>query len=472
MGIKRYIASQDNSLYNAYKENLSTLATSSNVGESDSLEVFSIYGQATTSSLESARILIQFPIEQITNDRNIGSIPAAGSVNFYLKMSNAVHPLTLPKQFTLVVKPVSSSWIEGTGLDEEGYTDLGASNWGSASTNTAWATPGGDYHSSPVYSQYFEKGTEDLKVDITSLVEQWIAGTKANYGVGVMLTASQESGTTSYYTKKFFARGSEFFYKKPWIEAQFDSSKKDTRRIFYNSSSLAPAAENLNTLYIYNRHRGTLRNIPAVGTGPIYVSLYSGTTGPVGSALTLHDGSTSILGGYVSTGVYSASLAINTTFDYLFDVWTDNSGTQYLTGSKITVLDPTEETDPSIPNYVVNITNLKTVYNSIETARFNLFVRDKNWSPTIYTVATQPAQGVSIDDCYFKIYRITDNYEVISYGTGSNNYSRLSLDTNGNYFDLDCSLLEANYTYGIKFLVKNSGQYREQKEIFKFRVED
>ena len=44
MGIKRYTADADNTITNAYKSNLVTRATGSNMGLSDSMEVFRIYG--------------------------------------------------------------------------------------------------------------------------------------------------------------------------------------------------------------------------------------------------------------------------------------------------------------------------------------------------------------------------------------------------------------------------------------------
>ena len=44
MTIKRYKATKDTTITNAYKQNLSTRATDANMGESDVLEVFSIYG--------------------------------------------------------------------------------------------------------------------------------------------------------------------------------------------------------------------------------------------------------------------------------------------------------------------------------------------------------------------------------------------------------------------------------------------
>ena len=79
MSILRYTASLDNTITNAFEENLSTRATGSNMGTSDILEVFSIYAQADASSVELSRVLIQFPLSQAIADRASGVLPALGS---------------------------------------------------------------------------------------------------------------------------------------------------------------------------------------------------------------------------------------------------------------------------------------------------------------------------------------------------------------------------------------------------------
>ena len=48
--IKRYYATKDNTISNAFEENLVTRATGSNMGASDILETFSIYNQVSNSS--------------------------------------------------------------------------------------------------------------------------------------------------------------------------------------------------------------------------------------------------------------------------------------------------------------------------------------------------------------------------------------------------------------------------------------
>jgi hypothetical protein len=469
MAIKRYKADADNTISNAYKENLSTRATGSNMGQADVSEVFSIYGRESDTSSELSRVLTKFDVSTISSDRTAGTIPAEGSVNFYLRLFNAETSKTVPKNFIMVAQAISKSWDEGDGLDLENYKDLGKSNWLSASSTAAWDTAGGDYHTLPVFTQSFATGLEDLEIDITSLVEEWIDGTKENYGVGIRLTSSVESATTSYYTKRFFARGTQYFFKKPVIEARWNSSTGDDRGDFYMSSSLAPAADNLNTLYLYNYVRGQLTNIPAIGTGEIYVDLYQ-TLG--GTALTQVI-NTPATGGYVSTGIYSCSVCITGTYTTLRDVWYSGS-TEYFTGTISPQTFGAASYSTGNSRYITKIKNLRNKYFSEEEARFNVYVRSKNWSPTIYTVASSEIDNTIIPSASYRVYRVLDGYNAIPHGTGSDLQTLLSYDVSGNYFNLDMSLLEPGYEYGIKLAFYDSQRqtWIEQDQKFLFRVED
>jgi len=544
MSIKRYSATADNTITNAYKSSLSTRGTGSNMGAADVLEVFSIVAQESTGSTELSRILIQFPVSgsttgEIKADRTAGTIPASGSVRFFLKLFNAKHSQTLPRNMILNVQAVSQSWSEGTGLDMENYTDRGVSNWvsgnlsGSVGAPTsdkggwdgAWGTssmdqttgfvPGGTYHTAsysagsdgmPMYTATFTNGDEDLEVDVTAAVEEWIAGTYLNYGFGIHLTSSQEAysvgdGTNvprnlngasdSYYTKKFFSRTSDFFFKRPVLEARWDSSVQDDRGAFYLSSSLATAEDNLNTLFLYNYVKGQLKNIPDIGTtGSIMVALYSGSADdsqPSGSKLILSLGGgvgASKLyasGGYYDTGIYTASLAFtgSPALETLYDVW--GSGTlhnhehhtkEFFTGSVFPAGLSGSSTYP-IREYVTNISNLKAAYTNKEKPRLRLFVRDRDWNPNIYTKSSTLPNTEVIEEAHYKVVRAVDGLEVVPYNTASSTKAtRLSYDSNGNYFDLDMSMLDTDYMYKIYFAYNINGDYQEQPEVFKFRVEE
>ena len=541
MSIKRYFATADNTITNAFKSSLTTRGTGSNMGAADVLEVFSIFGQASSGSTELSRVLIQFPISgsttgEIKADRTAGIIPASGSVRFYLRMFNAKHSQTLPRNMILNVQAVSQSWSEGTGLDMENYTDRGVSNWvsgnisgsvgapasGKGGWDGAWGTssmdqttgfvPGGTFHTAaysagtdgmPMYTATFTNGDEDMEVDVTAAVEEWIAGTYLNYGFGVYLTSSQEaysvgdgtnvprnlSGSTdSYYTKKFFSRTSDFFFKRPVLEARWDSSVQDDRGQFFMSSSLATATDNLNTLFLYNYIKGQLKNIPEVGTtGSIMVALYSGSaddTEPSGSKMILSAGGNagaSLLyatGGYHDTGIYTASVAFtgSSALETIYDVWTSGTWdnhevTQFFTGT-ITPVGITGSINYPIREYVTNIINLKAAYTDKEKPRLRLFVRDKNWNPNIYSLSSTTPNTEVIEEAHYKIVRAVDGLEVLAYNTGSTKATKLSYDSNGNYFDLDMSMLDTDYMYKIYFAYNINGDYQEQPEVFKFRVEE
>lgn len=467
MPIKRYTADADTIVTNGLKESLIQSGSLSNMGAADSLEVFYIFGQGSTSSQEQARSIIKFPVDTISSERSSGLIPQSGSVNFFIRLYNVAHPFTLPRQYTLLVKPVSSSWSEGVGLDLENFQDLGAANWISASDGVAWTTEGGDYLSSPVYSQYFEEGWEDLEIDITQLVEQWIAGSIENNGVGVMLTSSQESGVDSYYTKRFSARSSEYFYKRPTIEARWNDHVGDDRGNFYKSSSLASANDNLNTLYLYNYVRGRLTNIPSVGTGSIFLNVYTSASG--GTLLTPSPNSP-VTGGFVSTGVYSASFALDTSLSTVYDVWYSGSQT-YHTGTVNVLQHGQNASWNHTPEYVINVTNLKHQYSRNDRARMRLFTRLKNWCPTVYTRVSTTIRPYIVENIYYKVFRTVDDLDVVEYGTGSLDHTKLSYDASGSYFDFNMDLLEEGYSYGIKFLFEENGEFEEMPQTFKFRVE-
>ena len=485
MAIKRYYATKDNTITNAYKANLQTRGVSGNMGQSDILEIFHIYAQATTSSSELARVLIEFDTDAINTDRSAGTIPASGSVSFFLKMYDAEHSQTTPKDYTLVVSAISQSWDEGLGLDMEEYSDLGASNWISASQGTAWTSEGGDYITGTdgapteyLFTQSFDTGFEDLEIDVSHLVEDWISGDLDNYGFGVRLTGSDEAATDSYYTKMFFARGSQFFHKRPVIEARWDSSKKDNRGDFYLSSSLVPASDNLMNLYLYNVVRGQLTNIPAVGTNDMEVSIYSGTTAPTGDKLYLPEGGGVVAAGdinitasHVETGIYSCSFAYaSSSITTIYDVW-HSGGIEYHTGSAITVQTFDSQDYNFDQRYVSKVTNLRAVYDRNEKVRFRLYTRQKDWSPTIYTVANNEIETSIIDNTYYRFTRVSDNLEVIPFGTGSLNHTRLSYDTSGSYFDLEMDLFDTDTVYELSFAYLINGSYVQQPERFRFRVE-
>jgi hypothetical protein len=465
MSIKKFLASKDTTITDAYNLNLNTRAVDANMGAADSLEVFSIFGQASSGSVEKSRILVEFDTTKISQARSNNLIPASGSVKFYLKLYNVEHPSTTPSEYTLTVHELTNSWEEGTGLDMEEYLDKGGNGkfgttWNDRGSTLDWTTEGGDYDlSASYYIQYFETGFEDLSIDVTNSVEKWISGSSNNYGFLIRLSGNLEQVDTygiekSYYTKKFSSRTSEYTLKRPVIAAVWDDSKKDNRRNFKLYNPFKDSTHNRNNLYIYESK--DLNNYPTL------VSLYS-SSDYSGVAFA----SASV--GRVEKGIYSGSfsnvLSFTSSLTKVYDKWTSGSFT-YLSGTiNIT-------TEPSIDSeYLLKITNLKPLYNIKENVKFRVFSRQKNWSPNIYTVVTQTIESTPLDDMYYRITRVKDGLVVLDYETGSVKYTKTSYDKDGNYFNLDMGLLESDQTYQISFATYNGEKLNELNDKFKFKVE-
>ena len=470
MAFKKFFASQDNTITNTSKFNTPVRATGSNMGAADSLEVFKIYGNITTSSIEVSRALVQFDTSEITTARSAGTIPASGSVTFHLNLFNARTPFSTPQNADLLVQPVSRSWTEGRGLDMDEYKDDGVSNWTSASVGVGWTAAGGDFITGYDKPFTLTTGAEDLSIDVTDIVEDTINGTITSYGFGIRFSGSAETDTDSYYTKKFFSRSSEYFFKRPVLEARWDSSIKDQRGDFYVSSSMLDT-ENLHTVYLYNNFRGVPKNIPTIGTGPIYVKLFDAASGgnELNAAVSVFY---PVTGGFVDTGIYSASFDLNTTETTVYDRWYNSDlSTCFYTGT-IEMKTYSAQDDNKIEPVILTISNLKEIYSTAETdTRVRLFTRKRNWSPTIYTVANSDIENYFVDSMYYKVVRKVDNSEVVPYGTGSANHTLLSYDTEGSYFDFDFSSLQPGYMYEFRFIILEGTIYNEYPTGFKFRVE-
>ena len=548
MSIKKYYATADTTITNAFKEDLQTRGTGSNMGLSDSLETFTIYNQVnymvsngtvtTGSQAEAARILIKFDADDIKTDYDAATVPSGS--NFYLRLYNAKHPFTLPENYTLEVFPLTRSFTEGHGLDMENYSDDAEANWvfanidtitlqgtfssvtgsGVTGSGTAFTTQLGtakklkiQISASSEYETFtissiesdtlltvastpentlsgstamltdgawlvngamsdvtsslgtvsFDDGDEDLLLDITSHVYTWRDSSSNHKGLLITFPTSSLSETRSYYTKKFFARGTEYYYKQPTIEARWNDSVLDDSGQTYKISTRLSNDDNTNNLYLYNWYNGALQNIS--GNPQVVLKLYSDST-----RSTELSGSTNIETiTSASTGIYKAQVRVDTDATTIYTKWYSGS-TTYHEGS-LTVKTRPFPNDFNEPEYVISMPNLKSSYTRSEATRLRVYTRSKDWSPTIYTVASTNIENQIVTKAYYKVVRLVDDIEAISYGTGSIKYTKLSYDISGSYFDLDMSLFESGYAYGLKFIFDINGKYREQPETFKFRVD-
>jgi len=252
MGFARFFPQKDTWITNATENNIPL--TASNYGSDPVLTVFSRKDEIVSGSIELSRILIKFPITELSgkifNDLTIPS----SSVTYKLKMFNMRHGNTVPTSYDLHAYPITRDWDEGTGTALPNL-DFGFASWLSASSVQTWTTAGSDFTASMSASQHFDRGSEDFEIDVTRIVNEWLTGTTvSSNGFLIKFGTTEEANSTNYFLKAFHGRESKFIEKLPFLEARWDSTGiKDNRKNF--------AFNQQNKLYMYNFIRGELTNV-------------------------------------------------------------------------------------------------------------------------------------------------------------------------------------------------------------------
>lgn len=207
--------------------------------------------------------------------------------------------------FDLILFKISQDWDNGVGYDYEipaittgdYYYSTGPSNWSSPRTGDFWNDGTGVYSGSPsgitVSTQHFDKGNENIEMDITDYVNGVLTG-DTNYGLGIAFARGYELiDASSLQYVGFFTNNTQTFYE-PYIETVYDSHIKDDRNNF--------SLDKHNKLYLYVNLGGNPTNLDSLPTVEIYNELnvlYSSFTG------------SSVV--HVSKGVYCVEVLVSTT---------------------------------------------------------------------------------------------------------------------------------------------------------------
>lgn len=484
--IRRFFPIQDTTITNAYDSFFSERKEESNLGGSDVLETFVLYNRNEEQEYELSRILLKFDILDI-QEKVVPSVIDASK--FYLKLFNVAHGETLPENFTLYLYKLTRHWTEGIGLDFEELGDVGGASWLTFDTapdgtprptTNDWLVPGGDYDDTDVKSVSFLAGDEDLSVDITDWVQEWtnFVFPLQHYGILIKFSiGDEESNQTNKYTKKFFARLSQYFFKRPVLEMVYDdaaSTDNDYDRVNFIKDSVLYSAPT-NNLYYHNKPRGFLEDVPGYGVSgdDLIVVLYDEDGAVVGASLSAE---------WVSTGVYRvvASLPSDYVFDMAVDKWfrTEDVVNPIFVG-EIRLRCPNDGNAEVLEDKKakLSIRELKPSYTTDEICKFKIDAIELNWNPNIYVSYFNDGRNSKLKllNTFYKIVRKIDNLTVVEYSCLDDvgiDYTKLYHNENYNYFNFYFDILEAGYMYEIRFMtVFDWGRY-EHPETFKFRIDN
>jgi hypothetical protein len=220
--------------------------------------------------------------------------------------------------FDLIAFKIGQEWDNGVGYDYEIPTLTvgdsayynGASNWVEAQTGIAWANGTGTYSGSPsgitVSTQHFDKGNENIEMDISNYVNGLLTG-DTNYGLGIAFPRSYEQlNTTKLKYVGFFTNNTQTFYQ-PFIETVYENHISDDRNNFFLDKD--------NKLYLYVNLNGNPTNLDTIPSANIYDQ-----NGVLFSSYTPSDVT------HVTKGVYSINIKVPTNASNVEtmyeDVWT------------------------------------------------------------------------------------------------------------------------------------------------------
>lgn len=436
------------------------------------------YGGGVQSDLNLrnsiSRHLVYFDLSDLASKIANTEVNTALTVTYKLRMKNAVpSDKTLDKEFEfdqiqkdiassfdLVVFPINKFWDEGRGYDffKQRYTYVfqggsvlsGYSNWNSATSIVDWDEPG--IFSDPTASttnyvtQHFSIGSEDLSVDVTDIVNDWLSGGSENYGFGIAYTRPYElTSANTRYISSFFTNKTNF-HNKPFIEVIFDEQKfiDDRNQVTNNRAS---------KLYLYTYSGNSLANYYSAST----VNIYRESDDSL-----VHSGLTPT---QVEKGVYYVEVFMSgaTRGERYRDVW---GGITFAPGydqqditQYFTIRDNYYTTNrPSINEYAINIYGIDdgaTISND-ELIRVYCDLRvnySLNNVPTNYKL-------------YYRVI-LNDQDEVVPWSMVNQTYEKNCIS---NYFLLDTSWLLHNQTYRIDFKIEELGTSRTLPQNVVFRV--
>lgn len=251
-----------------------------------------------------SRFIIKFDLGELSEKLNSKEINGDLVVSYKLKMTNAVpgDKILEPEfefdvlgkkiaaSFDLITFPINKDWDEGRGYDlfQENYLirqkgnplATGYSNWNSATMVDDWDEPGiftNPSASTSAYTsvqQHFDIGNEDINMDITEMVNDWLSGGSVNNGLGIAYRRDYETlSTDTRFISSFFTDKTNSSFK-PYIEVTYNQSFQDDR--------LQVSNNRISRLFLYTFSGNNSVNYFSAGTIDITtmngVDVYTGLT--------------------------------------------------------------------------------------------------------------------------------------------------------------------------------------------------
>ena len=362
--------------------------------------------------------------------------------------------------FDLILFKINEDWDNGVGYDFDvcGLINgscafsYAPSNWLMSKTGNNWQNGSGIYSGSPtsitIATQHFEKGNENIEMDITNYVNGLLMG-NTNYGLGIAYDRAYElMNTNCIQYVGFFTNNTQTFYE-PFIETVYENHIKDDRNDFYLDKN--------NKLYLYVNVNGNPTNLDMIPSVNVYDqndSLFSAYT------------SSSVK--HITKGVYSIDIVVPTNTNNGCVMYTD-----IWTGITINGIHrPDIELDFAMKDSMgyYNIGNNDTLPKKVAVSVSGLQNRERIKRGDIRKVVVSARipytveQTQSIDDLKYRLYVSEGAAELTVI-----DFQPVEMANNHYYFLLDTASLIPN-TYYLDVLVTSNLEVTTIKNAIQFEI--
>lgn len=318
------------SIFRSYFSKNNTLIKDNLTNNSQNPVTELIYG---TEDAIYSRFIFKFDLADLISKISTESIPVTKIQKHELNITNTIavrndlvgafmvdESTRRASSFQLRLFTVPEDWDEGSGYeflyDDNvlyGY-NRGASNWYERKTGINWTNEGAGSTTglTVIATQSFDKGNENVKIDITNFINNIIFSGGTYHGLGLAYLSILETGTTvERYSVGFHTKYTHTFFE-PYVETVFTDTVFDDRKYFFLDKD--------NTLVLVSKKGGVNTDV-TVNSVKIYDDSDNLISTITGSSITK-----------LRTGVYSVTTSVNssTYIDAVLfkDVWnvTDASG--------------------------------------------------------------------------------------------------------------------------------------------------
>lgn len=268
------------SIYRSYFSKNDTLIEDNRTNNSQNPVTEISYG---TPNADVSRFIFEIDFKGLIEKIDSGTIKPEKIVRHVLKMVNTIRfsedrvggkfndfVTDRTASFDLNLYNIDEDWDEGNGYDfvyiDEQFPQIPqqAVNWFDRKTDVPWTVEGGYISGTTqvLASQHFEKGNEDIEIDVTDYINDrlfsgstgYTATTSGvTYGLGLKFPDNLEIlETLNRQAVAFHVKDTTTFFE-PYIETIYDDRITDDRNYFYLDKD--------NELYLYSNVGGTLQDV-------------------------------------------------------------------------------------------------------------------------------------------------------------------------------------------------------------------